>query len=251
MTAIRKFVPNLLTLINLFLGCMAIVEGMSDTPMNAAYFILLAAVFDFLDGFAARTLNAQSKAGIQLDSLADVVSFGVAPSVIFYQMLVMSLTYQSEQSTFATERSTIPENIIIFSAFLIALFSATRLARFNTGNNNKDYFEGLTTTANAMLVASLAIWFKNLENTAIQNIVLNPPVLILAILILCFLLVSKLRTISMKFENFSLSGNALRYIILIASALFIIIWGIPGIGLSILFYIIVSAGYHLFVKPVK
>ncbi|MBN2349566.1 MAG: CDP-alcohol phosphatidyltransferase family protein [Bacteroidales bacterium] len=251
MKRVVNFIPNGITSLNLLSGCVAIAVAFSDAPMNAGYFILIAAVFDFFDGFAARSLNVRSEFGVQLDSLADMVSFGVAPAVLVHQLLIMSLTFQSELATFAVERSNFIQNIILYSAFLIAVFSALRLARFNVGPENNELFEGLTTTANGIFIASFTIFFKNLENENIQSVILNPYVLLGFIILVCYLLVSKIPMISLKFKEYTFSKNISRYIILIISLGFIIFFGIPGIALSIILYVVVSILNNWFLKLQK
>ena len=249
MKRVVNFIPNTITSLNLFFGCIAVAIAFSDAPMNAGYFILFAAIFDFFDGLAARALNARSAFGVQLDSLADLVSFGVAPAILIHQLLIMSLTFQSERATFAVERSSFAENLILYSAFLIPVFSALRLARFNLKPENNNTFEGLTTTANGIFIASFAIFFKNLENENIQAFVLNPFVLSGFIILACILLVSKIPMISLKFRDYNFKKNKLRYFILLISLIFIILFRIPGIALSIVCYVMISVVNSWFLKP--
>ena len=168
MKSIKSIIPNIFTSLNLFAGFIAIIMAFIDgKAIFAAYFIIFAAIFDFIDGFAARLLNVKSDFGKNFDSFADIVSFGVALGIVIYQLLVMSLTEYSETATFNTESPSIIENIILFSPFLIILCSAIRLTIFNTSENQNDYFKGLPTPANALFIASIWITIKETNNEII------------------------------------------------------------------------------------
>jgi CDP-diacylglycerol--serine O-phosphatidyltransferase len=212
-----KQIPNIFTLLNLVFGCIAIVcilqNGIAiqyntdgtqyiDIPERitlASLFIGLAAVVDFLDGFIARLFNASSAMGKQLDSLADVVSFGVAPSMIMYQLLRMSYA--------GTESGIDTSILFLFPAFLIAAAAAYRLAKFNLDDSQQYGFKGVPTPAVGLLIASfpLIYWYNSSETVA--NILLNRWVLYGTILLLCWLMVSNIPLIALKFRDRTLKSN--------------------------------------------
>ena len=145
---IKNHIPNAITLLNLLSGIFSIYFGMEGNLLFSAYCIFIAAVFDFFDGFAARLLHAKSDIGEQLDSLADVVSFGVAPGFIMFHMIKLSLGLDFESS-------------LPFFGFIIPLFSALRLAKFNVDENQTDSFIGIPTPAVALLIASFPLIILN------------------------------------------------------------------------------------------
>src|ERR1035437_963744 len=195
----KKHIPNFITSLNLFSGCVAIAFAFAGYQYVwiAGIMIFVAAVFDFLDGFAARALKAYSEIGKQLDSLADMVSFGVAPSVIAMQLLNTSIGKMDSHLPFSDLSSIISgynasnnfatysplDFIITFSAFIIAVFSALRLAKFNIDTRQTESFIGLTTTANGMLFASLPLILHFDSSVLFTNIILNTWVLLILIVV--------------------------------------------------------------------
>lgn len=211
----RKHIPNILTCMNLIvgvLGCISIVKG---DLWNAFYFVGLAALFDFLDGFAARILNVKSEIGKELDSLADMVSFGLLPALYMYENLVL------------VEAS---PRILSYIGILIAPFSALRLAKFNLDVRQNDQFLGLPTPANALLITSLI--FLPFE--------LNQWWLITITITSCFLLVSEIPMIALKFTSFDFKTNLLKYLMMFLSLIFILVFGLSGIVYIIPAYLILS-----------
>ena len=249
----KKAIPSVLTCLALISGCISIVYSLQkEMLVSAGYFILVAAVFDYLDGFFARLLNSVSNFGIHLDSLSDIVSFGIAPSMIVYRLILFTLVNTAHGSDLDIDSPGIENELILYSAFLIGVFSALRLARFNIDNEQKTYFKGLPTPASAILIASTGINsdiyflpFKNNEN--IYNIY-SLISLIALIIVVCFLLVSNIRMFSLKFAGTSFKGNSIRYIFLILSALIIIFYGISGLAPVIALYILMSLVNNWFVK---
>ena len=218
-----RHIPNLLTTFNLLSGCVAIVwaPGLMSYAFVA---VLIGACFDFSDGFAARLLNARSAMGKDLDSLADAVTFGVAPSImLFYRLqeLLPEVGYVCKA--------------IPYLAFLLAAFSALRLAVFNNDARQSEHFIGLPTPANAIFWSALAVitvseaWVR-LFFWAI--IVLIP--------VFSWLLVSKISMFSLKMKSYGLRGNAHRYFISIVAVLLGIFWGYTGIAIAIVLYILLS-----------
>jgi len=223
----KAHIPNTLTVSNLLCGCIGIVMAFSGKLDYAAYLIWVAAIFDFLDGFAARLLNVKSAIGKELDSLADMVSFGVLPSVIMYVLID-----QRMENTF-----------LPFLAFSIAAFSALRLAKFNIDENQTDSFIGLPTPANAFFIS--AIPFVLDDNFLGANDILGGPGLIVICIILSILLVSNIPLFSLKFKDFSWQNNAIRYIFAAVSGILLIAMNVFAIPLIILVYLVLSIGSNL------
>ncbi|MEN8119907.1 MAG: CDP-alcohol phosphatidyltransferase family protein [Bacteroidota bacterium] len=259
-------IPNFFTLMNLLSGAIAIVltfEG-RDNLILASYFIYIAGVFDFFDGFAARNLKVTSLLGKELDSLADMVSFGLAPSMILYQLLKQS--QQIKQFSFSLPSV---EILIVLSAFLIAIFSAIRLAKFNIDENQTETFMGLATPACAMLIAAIPliaefnpndlILFPDLsKNTffffsvlALGVYTIRPIVLLPLIVILSILLVAKIPMFSLKFKNYKFEHNKLKYIFLIFSVISFVSLQILAVPIIFLIYISFSIFNNIFNKNIK
>ncbi len=216
---IKSHIPNAITLINLAVGVIGIIFVLQGELFSAAYFILLAAFFDFVDGFAARLLRVQSELGKQLDSLADVVSFGVLPGVILFTMV-------KENST---------SEILPYFTLIVPVFSAYRLAKFNLDTRQSDQFIGLPTPANALLISTLPQ--LALHFTALGEMINTPVFLVILAGISSFLLVAEIPLIALKFKTFEFSENRFRYILLLL-ALSIFIWlGLAGLPFIILAYI--------------
>jgi len=239
----RFIFPNAITLINLILGCSAItVVLMGNNEYNAAWLIILAAICDLLDGWVARVLNAKSDFGVQLDSLADMVSFGVAPSIILFKWFVLVLTNSSEFSTFELISANNGQKIILVCSFLFAAAAAVRLARFNITPAQGKLFNGLTTTASALIISSLWLIFS--LDTALSEILrpvlLNIFFVFILLIILIVLMLSNLKMLSLKFKGFAFKENFWQYFILIGGALLIAIFRIEGIFLSLMYYLILS-----------
>ncbi|MCS6973547.1 MAG: CDP-diacylglycerol--serine O-phosphatidyltransferase [Cyclobacteriaceae bacterium] len=217
----KSHIPNLLTLCNLLCGCAGIVFVLENRTIPAAYFVWLAALFDFADGFAARLLKVSSPIGKELDSLADVISFGVLPSVAFYKMgypLPAPLPY---------------------TAFMIAAFSAIRLAVFNIDTSQSDSFKGLPTPANALFITSLPLLPSGITGWLSQAF----PFVLICILS-SVLLVSRIELFALKFKNFSWKENRIRFTFLALSVLLLAVLKISAIPLIILLYIVVSLIVH-------
>lgn len=218
----KKHIPNFLTCLNLFSGCIALVLIFKGELITASYFVVLSGIFDFFDGFAARLLKAYSPMGKELDSLADVISFGAVPGALLFKLLGDILG---------------PDLIIwAFGAFLITVFSALRLAKFNIDERQGDMFIGLNTPANTMVIMSIPHIIPLVP--AFANA--WPFIILILIPISCFLLVCELPFIAIKFKDFSWKNNKLRYIFIIGSAVLIILFKFAAIPLAILLYIILS-----------
>ncbi len=205
--------------------------------MLGVYLILVAAVFDFADGFVARLLHVKSEIGKQLDSLADVVSFGVAPGVAMFQLLTLSLKVWDFNLPSYTP----------FIAFIIPVFSALRLAKFNIDERQTDHFIGLPTPANALVIFSfLPMASRQLESPLfpwgdiMYHLVTHPAVLIAATLSLSYLLVANLPLFAMKFKSFRWNENKIRYIFIIIALMLILLFYFVSIPFIIILYITFS-----------
>ena len=214
---IKAHVPNLLTLGNLLCGCTGIVFVLEERNLPAAYFVWLAAAFDFADGFAARMLKVNSPVGKELDSLADVVSFGVLPAFVLYKM--------GQQLSFP----------LPYLSFAIAAFSALRLAVFNIDTSQADSFKGLPTPANALFISSLPLLPE-----PITSWVSHPLPFAALCIVSSLLLVSRIELFALKFKNFRWKDNALRFTFLTVSVLLLAVLQISAIPVIIMLYIVVS-----------
>ena len=245
-----KQIPNLFTLLNLIFGCLAIIyilqNGISiqynsqgsqyiDIPEKiwmASLFIAIAAVVDFLDGFVARLFNASSEMGKQLDSLADLVTFGVAPSMIIYQFLRMS---------FAREELGINVSILwLAPALLIAGAGAYRLARFNLDTTQAYGFKGVPIPAAGLLIASFPVIYWNTGSEILIDIMLNKWVLYLFIIVISGLMVSKLPLMALKFKDSSVKSNLPKIILVVFSLLAIVLFQWLSVPVIFIGYIILS-----------
>lgn len=192
---------------------------LEDHIFFGAYFIFAAAVFDFLDGFAARILKADSDIGKQLDSLADLVTFGVLPAFIVFKML----------------QNLNPGSYLPFLAFLIAVQSAIRLAKFNIDLRQTERFIGIPTPANALLISTLP--FLGEKFIWAETLIYNSYFLLLFSLIFAWLLTVELPLIALKFKNFTVKDNLYRYLILLISIICLLTMGIAGIPFAIISYV--------------
>lgn len=226
--AITRHIPNTVTCLNLFSGCIACVMAFETKYELALGFIILSAIFDFFDGMLARLLNAPSPIGKELDSLADDVSFGVAPALMIFSFLKEpNILYPEFLSSFKL--------YIPYTAFLIAVFSALRLAKFNIDERQTSSFIGLPTPANALFWGSLIVGSGSM---LIQHV--NVLVLIVLILLFSWLLVAEIPMFSLKFKNLSWQNNRIRYLFILISIPLLITLKLSGIAAVIAWYILLS-----------
>ncbi len=226
-TPATRFIPNSITLLNLLCGCLACIFSFRQSEMfgqlhgyELVYiFIAAAALFDFCDGAAARLLNRPSPIGRELDSLSDLVSFGLAPALLIFNTL----------SAHSPSGSWIP-----YVSLFIPMMGALRLAIFNVDTTQTTSFRGLPIPANAIFWIGICAWMHR------YNIYPAGTVIILIICI-SLLMVSRIRMFSLKFHNFALRENLRRYVILLAAISFVYIYGIAGLTWTIVLYIMLSA----------
>lgn len=235
-----RHIPNTITLGNLFLGILSIKSALSGQLELAAWFIFFAAVLDFMDGFAARMLKAYSEIGKQLDSLADIVSFGVAPSFILFQLVVQSSAL-IDKTPFIQEM--LP--FMLYIPFLIALFSALRLAKFNIDTRQSDSFLGLPTPASAMFVASIPLQGEvmGFDSTGLFE---GFYVLLAISVILAALMVSEIPLFSLKFKHFRPAGNQVRFGFLIVSLIVFLVLRMNSVPLILALYVVISVLIAIF-----
>ncbi|SHF31801.1 CDP-diacylglycerol--serine O-phosphatidyltransferase [Pedobacter caeni] len=224
---IIKQIPNAITSANLFTGCIGIVFAFNQDLRSAALCILISLIIDFFDGFAARLLNVSGPMGKELDSLADMVSFGVLPSVILFHMAPKAFFGYTDFP------------VLSYLAFFIAVFSAYRLAKFNLDTRQTDKFIGVPTPAISAVIASVPFIFES--DTFYFDSSTTTVLLYLAFIPLaCYLLISEIQLIALKFKKFGFAENKFRYILMISSVLLLLIFKFVGIPLILVLYIILS-----------
>jgi len=218
-----KLIPNLLTISNLICGCIALYFTFHNNLVLAAYIIGLAAIFDFMDGAAARLLKVSNSIGKELDSLADMVSFGVVPgSVVFHLLEASTLSAYS------------------FVALTIPAFSAYRLAKFNVDERQNENFIGLPTPANCLIFVSLPLITTFHGESMIASVIEMPEVLIALTLLLSLALISELPLFSLKFKNLKYADNKLRFFFIGIAILLLALIQFSAIPLIVLLYLILS-----------
>lgn len=224
----KKHLPNAITCLNLFAGCLALYFAFNHELAYAAYLAGIAAIFDYLDGMIARLLKSYSEIGKQLDSLADMVSFGVVPGTIMFGLLT-----QSEATIPGISAGALP-----FFGFLITIFSALRLAKFNIDTRQAESFIGVPTPACTMFIASLPLI---LASTALyDDIILNPYFLVAITILFSYLLIAELPLFALKFKNLTWRDNATRFIFLGISIILLALIKFAAIPLIIVLYILLS-----------
>jgi CDP-diacylglycerol--serine O-phosphatidyltransferase len=205
----KKHIPNFITCLNLFTGCVAAVYAFNGELETAAYLVLLAAAFDFMDGLAARALKAYSEVGKQLDSLADMVSFGFIPGLFVFKMLPAEYAYVG---------------------FIITVFSAIRLAKFNIDTRQSENFIGLATPANTLFFISLPF----------LPMTINPILLVVLSIGFSLMLVSEIPLFSLKFKSMDFNLNIHRYLLIILSLILILFFKFAAVPMIIVIYILLS-----------
>lgn len=227
MASFTRHFPNALTIGNLICGCIGIIYA-RELPLYApAYFVWMACLFDFADGFAARALNTASPIGKELDSLADMVSFGILPAVTMY-------TWQQKL---------MPDSNMAYSAFLLAIFAALRLAKFNVDENQKDSFIGLPTPAHALFITGLVFLHDPLDWITTTSLGLVGTTVLISLL-----MVVPLNLFALKFKNYTWTDNKLRFTFMGLAVLLVTWKRAEGVPLIILLYILLSLVEGMFSK---
>lgn len=236
-------IPNFITSLNIVVGTLAIFFAIDGHLIWAGIFICVAAVLDFLDGFAARLLNAYSEIGKQLDSLADIVSFGVAPGAILFTLLEFSL-FEINQPIYEISANWY-EWLILFSAFLVPVFGAIRLARFNANPAEELFFRGLPIPANGLFWASLGLMLEMPKYQELLQLLYSTKNLLILGVFMSGMMVITLPMFSLKPKSFRFRENWYRYLFLAISLIFILLFSVYGIGLIIFFYILLNLAFYL------
>lgn len=238
-----RHIPNFITCLNLSSGFIAILYAFNGEPLIASWLILAAMVFDFFDGFSARLLKAYSPIGKELDSLADMVSFGIAPASIIFQFLTSALGIEGP---FTYYSETPLEMIILFSPLLMPVCAALRLAKFNIDDTQKNSFKGLATPASALAIVTI-VFAREYSISTIDDFLLDTPqAIIILSTLLSILMVTRVPMISLKFHNLNLKENLERFILIILVLSSIIVFGIGSSWMIIPIYIVVSIASLLF-----
>ncbi len=241
-----RHLPQFLTLLNVLSGSIAVVFAVLNELHLAAVFVILGIFFDFFDGLAARLLNAQSDLGIQLDSLADMITCGLVPGIIMFQLLGMSQTGGWNVSDFnpVLREGPIDANSLLpFAGFLITLASAYRLARFNIDEDQVSSFIGLPTPANALLIISFPLILLYQGNDVLNALILNPWFLLIVTVLSSILLNANIPLFALKFKNWSFKDNALRYTFLAVSLVLLMTMKYLAIAAIVMFYVLISLVY--------
>jgi CDP-diacylglycerol--serine O-phosphatidyltransferase len=222
----KKHIPNFITCLNLFSGCIGTVYAFNGDLKTAAYFVILSAVFDFFDGFIARLLNVKSNIGKELDSLADMISFGFLPGMVMFQLITHSMIGKSVDQTLM---------YLPYIAFLLTIFSALRLAKFNIDTRQSVDFIGLNTPMNTLFIVSLAF-----VKQQYPELIGSTPLLLTIIFLMSYLLVGEFRLFSLKFTSVNWSLNKYRFLFIILSGILILFLKFVAVPIILALYLIFS-----------
>lgn len=233
---IKKHIPNIITLLNLFCGCIAVVFVSELDFLMAFYFVCLGIFLDFFDGFFARLFKVSSPLGLQLDSLADMVTSGIVPGYVMFYLLQMS------------QNPTFPNLVVPYLGFIITMGSCYRLANFNIDTRQTDSFIGLPTPANALFILSLPLVLKYSDSLVIFEILSNQWFLILITLFSAFILNAEIPLFSLKIKDFTFKKNALQIVFLSLSVMLLIFLQYLAIPLIIISYVLLSVLNNKFLK---
>ncbi|MDX1471161.1 MAG: CDP-alcohol phosphatidyltransferase family protein [Flavobacteriaceae bacterium] len=250
--SIKKQIPNLFTLLNLLSGCIGAIFAVQNDFIGAAIFVALGIFFDFFDGFLARKLNVQSDLGIQLDSLADMVTSGLVPGIVMFKLIAVStlggeMTYSDEWNE-TLHLQALSNSWLPIIGLFITLASAYRLARFNIDEDQQSYFKGLPTPANALLILSLPLVLQFGHSQFVADLLINTLFLIGLTLVSCYLLNSSIKLFALKFKTYAIKPNIYRYLLLLIAIILLIWLQFAAIPLIILSYFIFSFLHYKSIK---
>ncbi|SDL87551.1 CDP-diacylglycerol---serine O-phosphatidyltransferase [Salinimicrobium catena] len=241
--SLRKHVPNTITILNLLCGSIATIFAVQGNLVMAAIFVGLGIFFDFFDGLAARMLNVKSELGLQLDSLADMITSGVVPGIVMFQLFRKSLPrYEATAVDWEAGNDLMEWNfpVLALVGLLVTAASGYRLAKFNIDERQTDSFIGLPTPANALLIISLPLILIFQPQPALVEIILNPWFLVALTLFSCYMLNAEIPLFALKFTTWSFVENKLRYFFLLYCLILVIFVQFAAIPLIILSYVILS-----------
>lgn len=243
MNLLIRQIPNFITSLNLVAGSMAVIFAIDGHLVWAGIFICLAAIFDFLDGLAARLLKAYSETGKQLDSLADLVSFGLAPAAILFTLLEFSLFENNQPIYLITARW--DQWLILFSALLMPVFGAIRLARFNASQTDESFFRGLPIPSNGLFWASMGLMLEVPRYPELFQFLTSTQNLLILGLFTSGMMVISLPMFSLKFKNLKLRENWYRFAFLLIAVILLATLSVYGLALAILAYILLNIILYL------
>ncbi len=232
----KKHIPNTITCLNLISGCIATYWAFQGEYQLALLFIVIGAIFDFFDGMVARLLHVSSPIGKELDSLADDITFGFAPSAIVFSFLNGQCVAAANNSQF----SILNCQLMPYLAFIMAAFSALRLAKFNLDERQALGFIGLPTPANALFWGSLIVGLNNYPLSIVHYPLATPLAILAGVAVSCYLLVSEIPMFALKFKTWGWKGNEVKYIFIITCIPQLILLGVSGLATIIAWYVILS-----------
>ncbi|WP_194852200.1 CDP-alcohol phosphatidyltransferase family protein [Nonlabens antarcticus] len=240
----KQWIPNGITILNLLCGCIATVFAFNDDLITAGIFVAAGIFFDFFDGLFARLLKVSSPLGGELDSMADLITSGIVPGIVMYQMLNDALGVNLLEDAYAFRTAAadyvIAHPFVSLLAFLITAASALRLARFNLDTRQTDSFIGVPTPANAILIISLGIIAQTTEIDWVYSVLDNPYILLAITALSCFLLNAELPLFALKFKSFGFNGNEIRWIFLALSLVMIFTLKLYSVPCIIVLYVVMS-----------
>ena len=228
----KKQIPNFLTCMNLFSGCIALVMVFRNHLDYTAYLILIAAFFDLLDGMVARKVGSNSEFGKQIDSLADMVSFGLVPGAVMFKLLQMSALAELVPNAML-------RTFVQFVPFIITIFSALRLAKFNLDTRQTSSFIGLPTPANTLLIVSLPLILIQRPGQ-FDALILNPVFILFISMFLSYMLISEIPLFALKFKSLDLKANIYQYILIALAIVLIAIFSFVAIPMVVILYVLLS-----------
>jgi len=236
-------IPNTLTILNILAGCLSIASASLEFWDVAVLWIILATILDFLDGFAARLLNACSSVGAQLDSMADMVSFGIAPAFLLYKNVygLYAGNFDAQDQILLSFANT----MIIYLPFTLTVAAALRLAKFNIDTRQHDFFLGLPTPAMALFFASSVYVFRYTPWVRCIEFLNAPLFWIILMLVFSLLMISELKMFAIKFRNLSWYDNKFQYLFIIISVILLVLLQEISIPIIIVVYILLSFFYHV------
>jgi CDP-diacylglycerol--serine O-phosphatidyltransferase len=237
----KRHIPNIITLLNLFCGTIAVLFAVEGNLFMAAVFVILGIVFDFFDGFAARILDVKSELGLQLDSLADMVTSGVVPGIVLFKLFEKSLgNFPYSYDFTVKDWDTGITNIVPLVGLLVTLASCYRLANFNIDSRQTESFIGLPVPANTLFILSLPMILLTNDVTWVNDLILNPWFLIGLTLFSCYMLNAEIPLFSLKMKTYGFKENAVKYVFLIISVIMLILLQFMAIPLIIVLYVLIS-----------
>ena len=231
----KKQIPNLITGLNLLAGIIATIMAVEGRYQEAALFVALGIFFDFFDGLAARLLKVESPLGVQLDSLADMVTSGLVPGIVLFKLLAEALPAKETENIISSETT-----YLAYVGFIVTLASGYRLAKFNIDDRQTTSFIGLPTPANALLILSFPLIAMYQPNHFLASASENPIFLVALSIISAYLLNSNFHLFALKFKNLNFKENIYRYLLVLGSILLLVLFKYAGVPFILLFYIVLS-----------